>query len=66
MDDYLKAKNLLAVPFDRSCLFCLKKNSTYIEKFDDMMLNSDHVQKINKAKDESVINKEKQTNKSPK
>ena len=43
--DYLKAKNLLAVPFDKGCGFCVMKKSTYREKLDDV-LNSDQFLKI--------------------
>ena len=51
---YLKAKDLLGVPFDKGWEFCVMKNSTYREKLDDV-LNSDQFQKINGAKDEIVI-----------
>ena len=58
-----KALDLVAVPFDKGCGFCVMKNSTYRETLDDV-LNSDQFQKINGAKDEIVIKNEKQINKS--
>ena len=61
--DYLKANDLLAVPFDKGCGFCVMKKSRYREKHDEM-LNSDQFQKINGAKDGIVIKNEKQINKS--
>ena len=48
--DYLKSNDLLVVPFDNGCDFCVMKKSTYREKLDDV-LNSDQFQKINEAKD---------------
>ena len=57
--DYLKDNDLLAVPFDKGCGFCVTKKSTYMEKLHEV-LNSDQFQKINGAKDEIVIKKEKQ------
>ena len=48
--DYLKSIDLLVVPFDNGCDFCVLKKSTYREKLDDV-LNSDQFQKINEAKD---------------
>ena len=56
--DYLKANDLLAVPFDKICRLCVMKKSTYSEKLDDV-LNSDQFQKINGAKDEIVTKNEK-------
>ena len=32
--DYLKANNVLAVPFDKGCGFCVMKKLTYREKLD--------------------------------
>ena len=61
--DYLKANDLLAVPFDKGCGFCVIKKSTYREKLDHV-LNLDQFQKINESKDEIVIKNEKQINKS--
>ena len=61
--DYLKANDLLAVPFDKGCGFCVMKKSTYREKLDEVM-NSDQFQKIEVAKDEIVIKNEKQINNS--
>ena len=61
--DYLKANDLLAVPFDKGCGFCVMKKSTYMEKLDEV-LNSDQFQKINKAKDDIMIKNEKQINNS--
>ena len=61
--DYLKANDLLAVPFDKGCGFCVMKKSTYREKLDEV-LNSDQFQKIEVAKDEIVIKNEKQINNS--
>ena len=49
MNDYLKAKDLLALPFDKGCGLCVMKKSTHREKLDEM-LNSDQFQKINEAK----------------
>ena len=63
MHDYLKANELLVVPFDKGSGFCVIKKSTYREKLDDV-LNSDQFQKINAAKDEIVIKNEKQINNS--
>ena len=57
--DYLKANDLLAVPFDKGCGFCVMKKSTFREKLDEV-LNSDHFQKINGSKDDIVIKNEKQ------
>ena len=42
--DYLKANDLLAVPFDKGCGFCVMKKSTYTEKLAEV-LNSDQFQK---------------------
>ena len=61
--DYLEANDLLAVPFDKSCGFCVMKKSTYREKLDEV-LNSDQFQKKNGAEDELVIKNEKQINNS--
>ena len=61
--DYLKAIDLLAVPFDKGCGFCVMKKSTYMEKLDEV-LNSDQFQKITGAKDEIVIKNEKEINNS--
>ena len=61
--DYLKANDLLAVPFDKGCGFCVMKESTYREKLDEV-LNSDQFQKIDGAKDQLVIKNEKQINNS--
>ena len=61
--DYLKANDLLAVPFDKVCGFCVMKKSTYMEKLDEV-LNSDQFQIINGAKDDIVIKNEKQINNS--
>ena len=63
MHDYLKANDLLAVPFDKGCGSCAKKKSTYSEKFDEV-LNSNRSQKINGPKDDIVIKNEKQINNS--
>ena len=57
--DYLKANDLLAVPFDKGCGICVMKKSTYMEKLDEV-LNSDQFQKINGTKDDIVIKNEKQ------
>ena len=59
--DYLKAKDVSAVPFDKGCSFCVMKKSAYREKLDEVR-NSDQFQKINGAKDEIVIKNDKQTN----
>ena len=59
MHDYLKANDLLAVPIDKGCGFCVMKKSTYREKLDEV-LNSDQFQKITGAKDDIVIKNEKQ------
>ena len=61
--DYLKANDLLAVPFDKGCGFCVMKKSTYRGKLDEV-LNSDQFQKFNGAKDDIVIKYEKQINNS--
>ena len=61
--DYLKANDLLAVPFGKGCGFCVMKKSTYMEKFDEV-LTSDQFQQINGAKDDIVITNEKQINNS--
>ena len=58
---YLKANDLLAVPFDKGCGFCVMKKSTDMEKL-DAVLNSDQFQKINGANDDIVIKDEKQIN----
>ena len=63
VQDYLKGNDLLAVPFDKDCGFCVMKKSTYREKLDEV-LNSDQFQKIDGAKDELVIKNEKQINNS--
>ena len=63
MHDYLKANDLLAVPFDKGCDFCVMKKSTYSKKHDEV-LNSDQFQKIDGANDELVIKNEKQINNS--
>ena len=65
MHDYLKANDLLAVPIDKGCGFCVMKKSTYREKLDEV-LNSDQFEKIDgaKDKDELVIKNEKQINNS--
>ena len=49
MHGYSKAKDLLAVTFDKGCGFCLVKKSTYREKLNEV-LNSDQFQKINGVK----------------
>ena len=54
--DYLKTNDLLAVPFDKGCGFCVMKKATYTEK--------DQFQQINEAKDDIVIKNEKQINNS--
>ena len=61
--DYLKANDLLAVPFGKGCGFCVMKKSTYMEKFDEV-LTSDQFQQINGEKDDIVITNEKQINNS--
>ena len=61
--DYLKANDLLAVPFDKGCGYCVMKKSNYREKLDEV-LNSDQFQKIDRAKDEIGIKNEKQINNS--
>ena len=61
--DYLKANDLLAVPFDKGCGLRVNKKSTFMEKLDEV-LNSDQFQKINGAKDDIVIKNEKQINNS--
>ena len=63
MHDYLKANDLLAVPFDKGCGFCVMKKSSYREKLGEL-LNSDQFQKIDGPKDELVIKNEKQVNNS--
>ena len=63
MHGYLKAKDLLAVPFEKGCGFYVMKKSTYREKLYDT-LNSDQIQKINGGKDEIVIKHEKEINNS--
>ena len=55
--DYLTAKDLLAISFEKGCGFCVMK------KLDDV-LNSNQIQKINGAKNEIVIKHEKQINNS--
>ena len=57
--DYLKTNDLLAVPFDKGCGFCVMKKSTFREKLDEV-LKSDQFQKINESKDDIVIKNEKQ------
>ena len=59
MHDYLKAKDLLFVLFDRGCGFFVMTKSTYSEKFEDV-LNSDQFRKINGVKLENVIKPKKQ------
>ena len=57
LHDYLKAEDLLAVPFDKSCgvcVICVMRKSTYREKLEDA-LNGDLLQKINGTEDEIVI-----------
>ena len=54
VQDYLTVKDLLAVPFDKGCGFCVMKKSTYSDKLDDV-LNLDQFQEITDAKDEIVI-----------
>ena len=61
--DYLQANDLLAVPFDKNCGFCVMKTSTYREKLDEV-LNSDQFHNTKGAKDDTVIKNEKQINNS--
>ena len=61
--DNLKTKDLMAVPFAQGYDFCVMKKLTCREKLDDV-LNLDQFQKINRAKDEVVIEIEKQINNS--
>ena len=61
--DHLKDKRLLAVPFYKSCRFCVMKRSTYREEL-NVILNSDKFKKITEEKDEFAIKNEKQVNNS--
>ena len=59
--DYLKAQDLLAVPSDKGCGFCVTKKPMYKKKLDDV-LNSDQFKKINGANDKILIKNYKQIN----